>query len=79
VKVWGPWFMENRKPLNIRTFLVFYNAAQVLLSTFIFVQVNCRSQKEFPNLKSSRKEKSSGDLAAQLLDPNFVPNPITFK
>jgi len=39
VKVWGPWFMRHREPLNIKTFLVWYNAAQVVLSTYIFVQV----------------------------------------
>ena len=39
VKVWGPNYMRDRKPMNIRTFLVWYNAFQVVLSTYIFVQV----------------------------------------
>jgi hypothetical protein len=39
VKVWGPRYMKHREPMNIRTFLVWYNAAQVVLSTYIFVQV----------------------------------------
>ncbi len=47
VKVWGPRFMENRRPFNIRTFLVWYNAAQVLLSTFIFVQVRAGILKTY--------------------------------
>nr|WDS84448.1 elongation of very long chain fatty acids protein 7 [Apocyclops royi] len=39
VKVWGPNFMKNRKPYNIRFFLIWYNAFQVVLSTYIFVQI----------------------------------------
>ncbi len=39
VKVWGPNYMRDRKPLNISKFLIWYNAFQVLLSTYIFVQV----------------------------------------
>ena len=40
VKVWGPNYMKNREPLNIKTFLIWYNAFQVVLSTYIFVQVS---------------------------------------
>ena len=39
VKFWGPWFMEKRPPYNITAFLVYYNACQVGLSTYIFVQL----------------------------------------
>lgn len=39
VKIWGPRFMENRPPYNINTFLIYYNACQVGLSAYIFVQV----------------------------------------
>ena len=39
VKVAGPRFMENRPPMNIKNFMVAYNAFQVLLSGYIFVQV----------------------------------------
>jgi len=38
VKIWGPRFMENRPPYNINTFLIYYNACQVGLSAYIFVQ-----------------------------------------
>jgi len=36
VKIWGPRFMQDRKPYNISTFLVYYNAFQVALSAYIF-------------------------------------------
>ena len=39
VKFWGPWFMEKRPPYNITAFLVYYNACQVGLSSYIFVQL----------------------------------------
>lgn len=38
VKIWGPRFMENRPAYNINTFLIYYNACQVGLSAYIFVQ-----------------------------------------
>jgi len=38
VKIWGPRFMENRPPYNINTFLIYYNACQVVFSAYIFVQ-----------------------------------------
>jgi len=39
VKIWGPRFMKNREPYNISTFLVYYNAFQVILSAYIFIQL----------------------------------------
>jgi len=39
VKIWGPNFMKDRKPYNISTFLVYYNAFQVVLSGYIFVRL----------------------------------------
>jgi len=39
VKIWGPNFMKDKKPYNINTFLVYYNACQVILSAYIFVQL----------------------------------------
>lgn len=35
VKVAGPRFMKDREPYNIRTFLIFYNSFQVILSAYI--------------------------------------------
>ena len=40
VKIWGPNFMKDKKPYNINTFLVYYNACQVILSAYIFIQVS---------------------------------------
>jgi hypothetical protein len=51
VKVWGPNYMKNREPLNIRKFLIGYNFFQVVLSTYIFVQVS--SQVSFSNVVHS--------------------------
>ena len=42
VKVAGPKFMEGRQPYNIRTFMVFYNAFQVILSGYLVLQVITR-------------------------------------
>lgn len=39
VKFWGPNFMKDRKPYNINTFLIFYNALQVIVSAYLFIQV----------------------------------------
>lgn len=38
VKVAGPRYMKDRPPMNIKKFMVAYNAFQVLLSGYIFVQ-----------------------------------------
>ena len=40
VKIWGPNFMKGKKPYNINSFLVYYNACQVILSAYIFIQVS---------------------------------------
>ena len=39
VKVWGPNFMKNRPAYNVRSFLIFYNAVQVIFSAWIFWKV----------------------------------------
>ena len=39
VKVAGPWYMKDRQPMNINKFMVGYNAFQVILSGYVFVQV----------------------------------------
>nr|WDS84444.1 elongation of very long chain fatty acids protein 3 [Apocyclops royi] len=38
VKVLGPKFMNNREPYNLKKVLMLYNAFQILLSTYIFIQ-----------------------------------------
>jgi len=40
VKVAGPAFMKDRKPLNIRTFLIWYNLVQVIFSVYLFTEVS---------------------------------------
>ena len=39
VKVAGPNYMKDKKPMNIRSFLIVYNLFQIVLSTYIFVNV----------------------------------------
>ena len=39
VKIWGPNYMKTRKPLNLNRFLIWYNALQVVLSAYLFVQI----------------------------------------
>jgi len=40
VKVLGPRFMENRKPLEFRRLLIAYNAFQVVFSAWLFYEVS---------------------------------------
>ncbi|KOB69501.1 Elongation of very long chain fatty acids protein [Operophtera brumata] len=39
VKVAGPKFMENRKPLEFKKLLIFYNAVQVVFSAWLFYEL----------------------------------------
>ncbi|XP_057668511.1 elongation of very long chain fatty acids protein AAEL008004-like isoform X1 [Diorhabda carinulata] len=39
VKVLGPKLMENRKPFNLKTTLIYYNFAQVVFSIWLFYQI----------------------------------------
>ena len=40
VKVWGPNYMKNRPPYQIKAILIVYNFTQVLVSTLLFREVN---------------------------------------
>lgn len=40
VVVIGPLFMRDRKPFSLRNTLIYYNAFQVLLSAYMFYEVN---------------------------------------
>ena len=40
IAVAGPRYMKARKPMNIRSFLIVYNASMVVLSLYMFVQVS---------------------------------------
>lgn len=46
VKVWGPNYMKDRKPMELRGFLIVYNLLQVFLSTYIFVGVSVFERKD---------------------------------
>ena len=36
VKVWGPKFMENRKPYDLKPYILTYNAFMVLINMYFF-------------------------------------------
>lgn len=38
VMVIGPIYMRDRKPLSLRSTLIYYNAGQVLLSSYMFYE-----------------------------------------
>ena len=40
VKSYGPRYMKNREPYDLKTVLVVYNALQVASSTFLFYQAS---------------------------------------
>lgn len=40
VMVIGPLYMRDRKPMDIRNTIIYYNAGQVLLSSYMFYEVN---------------------------------------
>ena len=40
IAIAGPKYMKDRKPMNIRSFLIVYNASMVVLSLYMFVQVS---------------------------------------
>ena len=44
LQIAGPNYMKDRKPMNIRTFLIYYNLAQVIFSTYMFYEVNSSAQ-----------------------------------
>ena len=39
VMVIGPFYMRDKKPFNLKSTLIYYNAFQVLLSGYMFVEV----------------------------------------
>lgn len=39
VMVIGPLYMRDRKPLDVRNMIIYYNAGQVLLSAYMFYEV----------------------------------------
>lgn len=43
VKVLGPKLMENRKPFDLRWFMILYNLLQVLFSGWLFHEVSATS------------------------------------
>lgn len=40
VMVIGPLYMNNRKPMDLRNTIIYYNAGQVLLSGYMFYEVS---------------------------------------
>ena len=43
VKVWGPEFMKNRKPFDIKPLILVYNITMVFVNIFFFIVVSSRT------------------------------------
>lgn len=41
VREWGPKFMENRQPYDLKNTLLVYNIVQVIFSVYLFIEVRC--------------------------------------
>lgn len=59
VKVLGPRVMENRKPYNLRTTLIYYNLFQVIFSTWLFYEVH--SSRSAPPPRGSARRIAAGE------------------
>lgn len=44
VLVIGPIYMRDRKPMDVKSTIIYYNAGQVLLSAYMFYEVCSGSQ-----------------------------------
>ena len=59
VKIAGPNYMKDRQPYNIKSFLVIYNAFQVVFSGYIFIGVwNLTQYTTSANMKACSNYKS---------------------
>lgn len=39
IRSWGPKFMENRQPYDLKNTLLVYNIVQVIFSVYLFIEV----------------------------------------
>ncbi|KAJ8947684.1 hypothetical protein NQ314_008561 [Rhamnusium bicolor] len=47
VNTWGPNFMKNRKPVEIKNILIIYNLTQIIFNMYLFLLVSSRSTFTF--------------------------------
>lgn len=47
VLIIGPIYMRDRKPMDIKNIIIFYNGFQVLLSAYMFYEVSVLIQKSW--------------------------------
>ncbi len=72
VKKIGPEFMKNRKPYNVELPMIVYNIVQVLLSSFIVLEVGSFNNSKFvtrsrkPYLKSENQKHDCGSIISKL-------------
>ena len=50
----GPIYMRDRKPMQIRNTIIYYNAGQVLLSAYMFYEVSIGPEMRIGNRIAKR-------------------------
>lgn len=73
VKVAGPNYMKNREPMNIRGFLIVYNLAQVIFSTYIFVELLYAGWWNDYSFRCQPVDYSNDEKALRVSTLNAVP------
>ena len=66
---WGPVFMANRKPLEIRPLILVYNAAVALLNLYIGIEL---TSKSFGVLFLIEKDNAKSSFKLQLPRPSSI-------
>lgn len=67
VKVLGPKLMENRKPLELKKVLIYYNLFQVLFSIWLFYEASVAGWLNHYSLKCQPVDYSSTPLAMRMV------------
>lgn len=62
VKVLGPKLMENRKPLDLRRVMIYYNLFQVIFSTWLFHEVRCELREKRATFRKRLSDRNSLEL-----------------
>ncbi|XP_055378151.1 elongation of very long chain fatty acids protein 7 [Condylostylus longicornis] len=72
VLVIGPRYMRDRKPMQLRTTLIYYNAFQVLLSGYMFYEHLMAGWLNYYNLKCQPVDYSDGPMSRRMLNLCYI-------
>ncbi|XP_050400549.1 elongation of very long chain fatty acids protein 7 [Patella vulgata] len=64
--IYGPKFMENRKPFNLKAVLLLYNIAMIILSTYLFFELLIVSIQGGYNLDCQLPDYSDNPFAIRM-------------